>query len=757
MPQARTLRSVLAYLKKKSLALAALKPNESIERKQLLSALLLQTAAGETFSRHSQVRIERLYACAQKLAPRAVADALPMPSAEAFAESLKLLPVAPEELRALDPCILGYLYQFFSSPRREQAKQMVQQANKSLRVEDTIAFTQLYTPTAVVDYLLAAALTTKAFPATAGKLPALIDPSCGAGNFLLRAFDLLLPGCIAAGMTVQQAVNALLNDSLHGCDIDGTSLWVTSLAFAQRLQAPELEPELLQTNLRLNLELLIEENDADAQLGALRREWPRKHLLARHYDIVIGNPPYIGRKLLDRRVKQALRELYPDANTDLCAAFIARGVELLEDGGYLGYITQSSLLYLPTYSKFRRALIEHLHIQEVVELGAHVFPLQSGEKVSSMLLQLRNNTAGDTMSVFKDLTSFKEELSQNALTDPDPSYGSVHKLNQKQFLSHRGQAMNYRAPSFMINMSAASSKLAEYAEVRQGLATGNNNRFIKRPWEVPEEQIGKRWFPYVKGAGGERWYSPVENVIDWEDDGAAIKEAVAQAYPYLAGKTAWVVKNERFYFQRGLTFSLVNTRQLAVRVLPAGCIFDVAGSAVFPVNEADEDWLLAYLNSSLVAAHADILNPTINFQVGDLKNLPVIPLSKSSKEQLAKWSRQCVELKKRLCRFCPDNADSPLAPGESRSAVYERRQKSVNEAVMELPMLEREIDALVIEQTAKHFQYSYPERLALENLCRQAAERRRPVMAPFNTVDEFTSLLAGLVNRNRNYTLNSLP
>ena len=71
-----------------------------------------------------------------------------------------------------------------------------------------------------------------------------------------------------------------------------------------------------------------------------------------------------------------------------------------------------------------------------------------------------------------------------------------------------------------------------------------------------------------------------------------------------------------------------------MRLLPPGCIFDVAGSAVFPVSEADEDWLLAYLNSSLIAAHADILNPTINFQVGDLKELPVIPLSPQSKTRL---------------------------------------------------------------------------------------------------------------------------
>ena len=255
------------------------------------------------------------------------------------------------------------------------------------------------------------------------------------------------------------------------------------------------------------------------------------HLLSQKYDAVVGNPPYIGRKLLDRRVKQELRTLYPDACSDLSAAFIARGVQLLKDGGYLGYITQSSLLYLPTYSKFRRTIIEKLHLQEVVELGTHVFPLQSGEKVRSMLLQLRNATADDTISIFKDLTERKDELTLECLK-PNPGADSIHKINQKQFLDHRAQSINFRAPTFMIKMSSASPKLVECAEVRQGLATGNNERFIKQRWQVPPEEIGKRWFPYVKGAGSERWYSPVETVIDWQDNGAAIKEAVAKAYPY---------------------------------------------------------------------------------------------------------------------------------------------------------------------------------------------------------------------------------
>ena len=240
MTQAITLRSVLSRLKKKSLALPAL--NESAHSTQLLSALLLQVAAGQRFLPESSERITRLYERTQELSPAVMRDALPLPNAEAFAQSAELLAAPPAVVRELDPCMLGYLYQFFCSSRRELAKQQLQTANKSLQMEETIAFTQLYTPTVVVDYLLSAAVNGKREAAGAGgtvaggtviELPMLIDPSCGAGNFLVRAFDLLLPRCIAEGMDTVSAVQLLLRRTIHGCDIDRIGLWVVALAFAQ--------------------------------------------------------------------------------------------------------------------------------------------------------------------------------------------------------------------------------------------------------------------------------------------------------------------------------------------------------------------------------------------------------------------------------------------------------------------------------------------------------------------------------------------
>ncbi|HNB24985.1 MAG TPA: hypothetical protein PKZ32_21365, partial [Candidatus Melainabacteria bacterium] len=145
-----------------------------------------------------------------------------------------------------------------------------------------------------------------------------------------------------------------------------------------------------------------------------------------------------------------------------------------------------------------------------------------------------------------------------------------------------------------------------------------------------------------KGAGSKRWFSPVVHVVKWENNGQEIKDAVNQAYPYLKGKVHWVVKNEKYYFKEGLSFSFVNNANFAVRLLPAGCIFDVAASALFP-TKIDRYALLAYLNSSFAGKMAHLINPTINFQVGDVKRLPIIPFTESESEKLAQMARECTE------------------------------------------------------------------------------------------------------------------
>jgi hypothetical protein len=275
------------------------------------------------------------------------------------------------------------------------------------------------------------------------------------------------------------------------------------------------------------------------------------------------------------------------------------------------------------------------------------------------------------------------------------------RLTHRDIRALPGNRIVDGVPQVVLRMMEKARTLGETTEIRQGLATTDNARFIRYWWDVLPETIGQRWFPYVKGAGSERWHGPVRTLVDWEDNGLRIKNAVIEAYPYLKGKSGWVVKNERYYFREGLTFSLVNSRSLAVRLLPPGCIFDVAGSAIFASPE-HMDFLLAYLNSSLLQAIARLLNPTINFQVGDLRRLPVFDVDDITREALAKLARHCCNIKQE-------------ATASDETAWFNATvSNTVNYSKSSLAALEAEIDRLVLASFLKSSGASIADSLEVE-------------------------------------------
>jgi hypothetical protein len=601
----------------------------------------------------------------------------------------------------------GYIYQFFCTPVRKSSLGAVQKANKSSSIRELVTFTQLYTPDWVVDFLLqnATGIGDKFLVNDLSRPNSIdlkiIDPACGAGHILLKVLEAIAKERVAAGQPLHNSLMDGIRYNLFGADIDAIGLWITGLAIVVKCHR-----ELYDLpNFKLNLALA----ETGSSLGSLDRSWASNHILGQNYDVVITNPPYLGRKLLSRELKTELKKHYPTCHQDLSAAFIKRGIELLKPGGRLAVITQASVLVLPTYTKLRQQLLEEDDLLNVVNLGPGVFPLQNGEKINSALIVAeRGHTNGEATLI--DITEEEDKpgalLEAVTMSNSGKQSAAVSKRNARSFLEQPNFTICADAPiSFPLIMEKCAP-LETYADIRQGLATTDNARFVKWWWQVPREQIGKRWFPYVKGAGAERWWSPIETVVDWENKGEAIKEAVNKAYPYLNGKTAWVVKNEQFYFKPGLTFSFINSRQLALRELPAGCIFDVAGSALFPLkNDSKGDssqayFLLSYLNSSFAGAIGRLLNPTINFQVGDLKRIPVLPFDDEAKERLSELAANCIHLKKTICSFAETDLCSSTQArfeGDTLEKLWKRNRAQIDQAVATLGANELEIDSLVLK------------------------------------------------------------
>jgi hypothetical protein len=267
---------------------------------------------------------------------------------------------------------------------------------------------------------------------------------------------------------------------------------------------------------------------------------------------------------------------------------------------------------------------------------------------------------------------------------------------------------------------AALPRLGTIAAPRQGLATTDNARFVRYWWEVEplgacgelaeptcgelaEPACGElaepvnsagiemratpgRWAPYAKGGRFRRWYEAARHRVNWEDDGRDIKAAIVARYPYLNGKWQWVAKNASWYGRGGITYSYLTSGRFSARRLEPGCVFDVAGSALFPAGERQTLGLLAMLNSSSAARLLNVINPTLNFQVGDLSELPV---PSALPDSLAELARSAICLQQGLDRFDETSPDfvAPLAWADA--------EEIWRTTARELGRLEREIDEQV--------------------------------------------------------------
>ncbi|MHB9338320.1 BREX-1 system adenine-specific DNA-methyltransferase PglX, partial [Fusobacterium pseudoperiodonticum] len=358
-----------------------------------------------------------------------------------------------------------------------------------------------------------------------------------------------------------------------------------------------------------------------------------ENLIAQHialtnkYEAVVTNPPYMGGKGFSTKLKAYVEKNYKDSKSDLFAVFIERCNEFTKKNCYTSMITMQSWMFLSSYETFRKNIIEKTEIKSLNHLGTRAFSEIGGEVVSTVAWVSQKKSPKNDGTYLRLVDYNNADLKEEEFFNK----ANYFQAKQKDFEKIPGSPIAYWVSDKVREIFEKNKKLGEVGEAKQGLATADNNRFLRLWNEVSFSKIGynisnsqealeskKKWFPFNKGGEFRKWYGNQEYLVNWENDGYEIKNFYDEK-----GKLRSRPQNTEYYFKESVTCSAISSSQNSIRYCPSGNIFDVNLRVYF--LETDKNLkLLSILNSKIFHKFGEILSPTLALNANDLDRIPII-------------------------------------------------------------------------------------------------------------------------------------
>lgn len=506
----------------------------------------------------------------------------------------------------------------------------------------------------------------------------LCDPACGSGHILVYAFELLFAMYEERGYRERDIPELILTNNLAGMEIDPRAAQIAELALA--MCAREHDRRFFRCGVRADVTVLTsiplgedelpgnkklaEELSHLGEIGSLLNPSEGEidelkaaaascsddlfaaatktklenaaaicEKLSRRFTCTVANPPYMGSSSFNPFMSKWVKKNYSDVKSDLCTCFIERGFSLAKDRGYAAMVTMQSWMFLGSFEKIRAKVIDNKTIVSMAHLGPRAFDAIGGEVVNVTADVIYNGRAAYEGAYVRLVDINGSEAKRLKLVEAiqNPACGWFYRRDADTFKQIPGTPIAYWASDALLDAFGNAKQLSEYGKPRQGLATGENARFVREWWEVDDcksvyscgsiqESIESacKWFPYNKGGDFRKWYGNNCAVVNWENDGQEIRN-----YKDQNGKLLSRPQNTNCFFSPSITWSKISSGSIAFRFKPAGHVFDVAGTSVFSDRKSLK-YLQGACNSSVIMCVAGMLSPTLNFEVGQIATYPIV-------------------------------------------------------------------------------------------------------------------------------------
>lgn len=536
-----------------------------------------------------------------------------------------------------------------------------------------------------------------------------LDPCCGSGHILVYAFDVFYDMYLEKGYVESEIPQLILEKNLFGLDVDDRAAQLASFAVmmkargkSRRVFRKAIHPNIyaIQESNWLTDEIIHHVSKDNAQVkdvlttirdtfldakevgslihveSSLDFDFLEQHLhkykddsmdlfemivrqeveeripqlikqsliLRQKYDVTCTNPPYMGAKSMNKKTADFCKNLYPNSKSDLGTVFMERGLEFTKYGGMVSLINPPAWMFIITYEKLRKFLVEEKNIVNMLHLGRGVF----GPDFGTTSFVFRNVKNPNFISSYKRLFLRQGSVDSNEQKQKwfFSNIGNF-SIKQQKFTLIPSTPIAYWLSERYFEIYKSSKLLLDVSDLKQGIATADNNRFLRYWFEPNYLKISlnsssseeatlskKKWFPYNKGGAFRKWYGNFDYVINWENDGLELKEFKSS-----------VIRNPQYQFKRSITWSLTNSSYFGARIRPEGSLFDTNGMSLF-TSKDEENYILAFLCSKVSTELMKVSNPTLASQIGDVGRMPII-YSNDHKAEINRIVNENISISKR--------------------------------------------------------------------------------------------------------------
>ena len=539
-----------------------------------------------------------------------------------------------------------------------------------------------------------------------------IDPCMGSGHILVYAFDVLMQIYESYGYSQRDAAKSIVENNIYGLDIDDRAFQLSYFAimmkarsYNRRFLTMEIEPNvcaiqestglqydknmgdfLLGEEHRETLQYLlkvftdakeygsiihVEKHDYDGFLHAWKMTaeqtaenilmllWytecdkivsslaMQAKILSEKYDVVITNPPYMGNGNMNEKLSEYVKQKYPLTKFDLSTIFMEKTINICKSKGFISMINIPVWMFLSSYEKMRDWMMKKVEVVNLLHLGRGIFGADFGTTSFVLSNHYLKGYKGIYERLFDKQSSVDNiELKEQWFHEQKGKYIS----KQDDYCKIPGTPMAYWLGERMMQ-AFNNPSINEIGGTKQGLATGDNNRFLRLWYEVENhkigfglsnrkeaEETGLKWFPCNKGGAYRKWYGNNDYIVNWMNDGVEIRNFRDEN-----GKLRSRPQNMDYYFREGITWSTLSIGQLSMRYSPKGNLFETKGSVCFFDSDEDMYYVLGLMNSKVVYELLQVLCPTVDFHEGPIGRIPVIK-SEKYKEKVIDLVKENIEL-----------------------------------------------------------------------------------------------------------------